>query len=1343
MIKEGKSIDRMLLVTFTDAAAKSMREKIRQEFQAIAQDPQEPKKLRDKMSDQINRLAGADISTIHAFCLRLIKRYYYLIDLDPQFRLLTDQTEQLLLMEEVWQEVSERFYQEPNHQSDGAASFAELVENFSSDRDDQGLDDLVLKLYDVANAQPDPTEWLKHLPDHYRLTTNLLESPFYQEVCDVASQRLAQARQDTKEALDRARTAGLDKDTAVLEEDNQRLQLLLSQLTGDLSQVLMVIKQTQLVTFKGRAKKDFKDRYTALQDDWETFTVSLSASAKLDQQSLRDQLETFKAKLIALKDQAPTKKAHDLIDRNVQTIDHLLGFCLQRSWDSIQVAFKYASFSNTPAKPKGQEDVAEDHALIKDERKKLRETISGIAEDFFSYKEQQLRTLSARAQRVLTRLSRVTIAFKQRYQQVKNNRHLMEFSDLEHNALKILTPPADQPDWQELVKDLRAHYQEIMIDEYQDTNQLQEKILMQLTSPQSHKLFMVGDVKQSIYRFREADPSLFLQKYRDYRQENPDNQAIILKENYRSMRGVTAFTNLVFKQLMDVQVGEIAYDQDAELKYAATYYDSSDANQVKPTEVMLYVANANSAAPQDDYEPDKEAGELRMVGAKIKSLVTSGYQIFDSKTQQMRPVNYNDIVILERTKKINNTLMEEFNKLDIPLTVHDVESYFQTVEVRVMVSLLKVIDNPHQDIPLVAVLRSPMVQLTNKELAFIRLQNQSVDYYTALQLFRYRYQNKQKMRPYGKKKLLSAQEQKSLYDKVATFFNQLVEFRNTAKQQTLVDLIWQIYNQTGYLDYVGTMPGGQQRQANLHALYQRAQSYEESSFKGLYQFIRFIEKMQEHDKDLGIAPTQLTANTVNVMTIHGSKGLQFPIVFLVDTNRGFNNRSNNGNAVVDASAGVGIKWFDNQKFIRYDTPQRKLVIEQINRSERAEDMRILYVALTRAEQQLFITASFNEAQRGTGTLTSAWNRWQKAYQTTTTVLSPQLRLDANSFMDWLGLALTRHAGKTGFDVENLQKVGIELTSSPFADSNSESFNNVFRARAYNADQVTDLINEGEPKEGVQSLVQEQDAKISPLVKDIDINRVLAFRYPHATATRTTAYQSVTDVKRVFEDDDPRMGRIDYTPEDTPAKKQNSGIYINPDFAVPSFVQQDDPQPQATQVGTATHLVFQKLTLAKDQVTTDAVQKEIQDLVAHHLISPAVAAKIDYAGISAFFKTTIGQQILAHPSDYHREEPFAMIMNGHEPFADIDASDNDQVLIHGIIDGYLETAEGITLVDYKTDHVTAGSLKRVIRNYSGQLKLYTEALSMMKEIPVVQMGLYLVELKEFVSVHGGGDQSGDH
>ncbi|MBB1078399.1 helicase-exonuclease AddAB subunit AddA [Limosilactobacillus sp. STM2_1] len=1350
LIKEGQSIDRMLLVTFTDAAAKNMRDKIRTALQKIVQDSTKPKALRDRMGSQINRLAAADISTIHAFCLKLIKRYYYLIDLDPQFRLLTDDTERLLLQEDVWHEVSEQLYRTSTEKVAGRASFGELVLNFSNDRDDQGLDDLVLRLYDIANAQPDPEGWLQKLPDNYDLGDGeILQSAFYQDqLKPLVIEKLQQFVQDYRELAMRAADNGLDKTEEILKTDQEVISQLSSALSGiKMENVCQIMAQQKFGSFRGRPAADdpridvFKNiqkQRNGLKKQWEQ-TVSDSLGIVKDTEAVKEKVLTNVTRLrdafVELIEKADAsgldEKTVTSLQKDRQMMQDILDLLQPPTWDMVRDLFVNAKFARLSGKPKDDDLAEETYKSIGKTRTGIKKQFDQLVEHFFTYSEKQFRTISTHAQELLKELSVVTIKFCQQYQQTKINRHVLEFSDLEHYAYAILTPPADQPNWQALVQDLQKHYQEIMIDEYQDTNRLQESILMKLTSPDRKNLFMVGDVKQSIYRFREADPTLFLGKYQDYR-NGENGEAIVLGENFRSMTNVTSFTNTLFEQLMDKEVGEIDYDEDAHLKYAATYYEDNKDNHAKPTEVLLYDANATSNDKQDvDHEDDKLAGEFRMIGMRIKQMVEGQEMIFHPDDGQMHPIQYGDIVLLERTKAINNTLMEEFNKLNIPLTVHDVESYFQATEVRVMMAILKLIDNPQQDIPLAAVLRSPIVGLTNQELAFIRLQNRSADYYTALQSFVRNYDQK----TLHHQSLFTAEQATQLYEKITHFLEMLKTFRQTAQQQTLVDLIWQIYDQTGYLDYVGAMPGGHQRQANLHALYQRAHTYEQSSFKGLYQFIRFIEKMQEHDKDLGVAPTQLTANTVNVMTIHGSKGLQFPVVFLIDATHGFNKGAARENAVVDAMAGVGIRYMDKERVV-YDTPQRQAVIEEVQRGERAEDLRVLYVALTRAEQRLVITGSFNEEMR-TQSLTGSWQRWQKAFQSNHLLIGPQPRISANSFMDWIGLALARYPE---FNAKQLSAGDVTLEESALAGSKTTILNTIpdFIAKTYTFTKVTDgLATIGQ--DASEDTVATNNIPVDDASRE-KIAKIIRYRYPNIVATQTTAYQSVTDVKRVFEDPDTRdMARWDY---DQQRKIKTQGMYLNNKFDVPPFIQQDNSQPAPTDIGTATHLVFQKLSLEEGMPDIQQVDSKIQQLVAERLINPQVAGQINRQGIVGFYRTSVGKEIIKHPTAYHREVPFSMIMNGHELFKGVNASDDERILIHGIIDGYLKTDKGIILVDYKTDHINTNyqefDLARIKDRYRGQLELYKEALNIMEGVPVVQMGLYLLELGEFVLFTKEGD-----
>lgn len=1245
LVESGENIDSLLVVTFTDAAAKNMRDRIRQALLKAAADPKRSRADRERMREQVNRLAVAHISTIHAFCRQLISQYYYRLKLDPASRLLTDDTEQELLRETVWDQVREYYYQrDADHRSDDEqyGPFEQLVVNFGGDRNDDGLGEAVHQLDTVASAQAQPAEWLKKLPQIYQFDDgDITNSHFYRElVKPLLKRHLHQWLKDMHELTLSARDAGLALET--------------------------------------------------------TFTADSETLAELN----------------------------DFVDDE------------QISWDELAAKFTGVKFTRAARTPKKGDPDRDLHQRLIKRRNTLKKAVQRLASEIFTYDSQQLKAICGHCRDLVSNLAAVTIRFEHDYQTTKRRRHLMDFNDLEHYAYQLLTPAPDDEAGQSLVQDLRQSFTEILIDEYQDTNQLQEAILTALAGDGSDsanpRMFMVGDVKQSIYRFREADPTLFLTKYHDY-QQTDDGQAIVLGENFRSTRGVTGLVNVLFEQLMDTTVGEMDYDQAAHLKAAADYYPE---NTPQKTELLLYDANAGDG---DVQEADKLDGELRMVATRIRQMVTNHEQVYDPDSGQFRDVTYGDIVILERTHGINNQLIEQFGAQGVPVTVHDVNNYFASTEVRVMINELRLIDNPYQDIPLAAVLRSPIVGLNENQLAYLRINDRTDQYYQALVNFRDHYD------PHQSADWMTSTDREGhqrdladLYRRVDRFLTQLQTFRQSAQQLSLVDLIWQIYTTTGYLDYVGGMPGGAQRQANLHALYQRAQTYEENGFKGLYRFVRFIERIREENSDIGSAPVQLAANTVNVMTIHGSKGLEFPIVFLVDADHGFNNQSLRSNVVVDPHVGVGIQYVDSNN-VRFDTPQRAVIKESLQRSQRAEDLRLLYVALTRAQQRLIITGSFNEAT-SRHQLVKTVDNWQRAYQNDGALLGAQLRTDANSFLDWIGMALMRYPY---FDLQKLtvtrqengqDQVVSEVKPSVLNLGQSYSWqdpNTHFQLRLSTWNQTSQAINQL-PMPPVADHHQQSGA-IHPDAAQQKISHLLNFRYPYQAATATTAYQSVTAVKRVFEDPDERqMTQLDFA---AARKAKTRGLYLNRDFATPQFMQTTDVKPTAAEIGTATHLVFQWLDL-HSPVDAEKVNATIDALVHRNLISKTIAKQINRQGIINFYQTAVGQEVLAHPDQVHREVPFSLLMNGGELFSAIDQSDGEHILIHGIIDGYLELNDGIILFDYKTDHVDQNrqrAVQAIVDRYRGQLVLYRRALNLMESVPVKEMLLYLVDLGQTVPV----------
>ena len=1221
------NIDQFLLVTFTKEAAKNMRDRIRQRLLNDS--------VNQHLKAQLARLPLANISTIHAFCEQIIKQYYYVIGLDPKYRLLTDAAEQNLLQEQVWQALEEEWLGQANQQfADLKAAFQTTASNVG-----EGLAEVVWQLDTVANAQAHPQAWLDQLLENYRCEAAMTTSPFY---------------------------------------------------------------QTQLQPLVAAALADLAQKLTTLVD--------------------------------AVPPAGPFGKIQTILQADLTRVKDLQAALPTAGWDQLVHAFSQAKFDRWSTAGLKEAADKEAAAALKAQRDTLKDQFTKLGEQYFNVDEAVLLQRVGQARGLLAQLIAVTKEFRQRYQGLKAAQHLVDFSDLEHFAYQILT--TETPAGRQAQAQLRHQFREIMVDEYQDTNALQDELVKQLHDPAQNHLFMVGDVKQSIYRFRQADPTLFLARYRRYAGEAAGNEAIDLAENFRSMNSVTDFVNVIFTQLMDETLGELAYDQAAQLKYAATRYEAAADPRPAP-ELLLYDASATETPdPAVEHYVERQvndpaAGEVWLIGLRIRQMLDRHETIFDQTTGQMRPIEPRDIAILARTKQLNNQLVEQFARLEIPVVVHDVKNYFKATEVQTMLALLKVIDNPAQDIPLVAVLRSPLVGLTERELALIRLQAVDADYYSALvatQTALAKPDSRAKLAAQWAAWDLSQPSDQGptpgnfdqFAGKVQRFQKQLTTFQQVAERQSLVALIWQIYQTTDYLDYVAAMPGGSQRQANLHALYQRANEYEQGGMRGLYRFIHFIERMQRRDDDLAQAPGEVVGNAVNVMTIHGSKGLQFPVVFLVNNGHHFNTMTQTAPLVVNPHVGVGMRFSvpvpdDPLTRYRYDLPQRAVVLRSLLYQERAEEMRLLYVALTRAEQRLIITAGTDHEPA------QLVAKWQAAATATTQVLPAAVRLQAKSFLDWLGMTLVR----TGL-----------LTPATFASEaawpQTVAVPAQLRcvAQVYTANQLEAALATLKDHRG-QAVTTPAETPLTRAQQQF-LAQTLQMQYPHLAATKTTAYQSVSALREVFASQDPdeaRMGHLSFNQQTV----QEEGRYLQGDFGQPSFLAQGPQKPTATAIGTATHLVLAQLALTTGVVTPEQVTSKIDELVANGLIdSPQLGAAIDVAGIVAFYQTPLGQQILAHPRQVRREQPFSMLLNGSDLFTNLQADDGE-LLIHGIIDGYLTTPAGIELFDYKTDEIDAGDPTPVIERYRGQLNLYAAALHQMTGQPVLHQYLYLVRIGELVEV----------
>ena len=1157
----GVGVDELLIVTFTEAAASEMKQRIETALKksfALANGEE-----RAYFQTQLDLLPQANISTLHAFCMTVVQRYYYLIGLDPKFRMLTDATEIKLLKEDVWEKIRQESYGEP--------TFQKLTNNFSGDRNDDGLAEVVDQLTDFSRSHPYPEMWLNQVVHLY---------------------------------------------------ENERV---------------LEVLHDEIIPL-------FVDNLDVLVNDYEQLIATITAP---EMAPTVEFLQAEKMKLVALMDVAK-----------------------DQPFASLVTAVTDFTFETIKKGKKLDDDLKEFSKTITQRRNDLKKSFESACNLILPEDPFVLFAQLPEVQTIVGELSQKAKRFLSEYTALKRERNLVDFDDLQHLALQILQTKDVATGLNLAQLYYRKKFQEVMVDEYQDINQLQDTLIASVAQPDN--LFMVGDVKQSIYSFRQAEPSLFLEKYHLYEKNDPAvGTRILLQENFRSRKEVLDFTNLIFTQLMDEQVGQLDYDESATLKLGFKGYP--DSEDFKP-ELLIYEKGAagsrvqvaeNSGDESDDDDPteieDKSQGELMMVATKIQQLIADKFEIYDKSkdVQAMRPLRYSDIVLLAPTRTHNLDLQDIFKQFNIPIVINDTKTYFQATEIKTMLAMLEIIDNPIQDIPLVAVLRSAMVGLNETDLAAIRAKTLDGTFYQALRNF-------------------SEETPSELTTKITAFLAELDDLRNFRKTHRLADLIWKIYQDTYYFDYVGGLPNGRQRQANLTALANRATQYEAMNYRGLYQFIQLLKKMREKEEDLG-EPDVLTAeNAVQFMTIHGSKGLEFPVVFLLDMNKWANLRDLNSPAIAEKNSGIGISFLDADR-VRHTTYPRVIITQKKKRLLLSEEMRKLYVALTRAEQKLFLVGSYESEEK-------MWQTWQKAAAFRTCVIPAALRLNTTSFMDWIGFSLIRHPqfqnetlnGETLPELGHFGNIGIQF---------------------YKADDFVvapvDVPQTQEPAERPELSVLTDKAKA-----------ILDYQYPFEKAVETASYQSVSEIKQLFVDPDEKG----FLPLDTKREKVGGLRFIKSDFATPEFIEK--PKVTAATIGTATHKLMQLISL-ETRPTADDFISLAQTQVDSGLLNADATNQIDFVQLTRFFDTTLGAELLDNHTTVKREQPFSLLMPANELFPQVNFADD--ILIHGIIDGYYTRAKTGELVifDFKTDHVAhldeAARADHFKTQYAGQLNLYAKAL----------------------------------
>ncbi|OYR88699.1 helicase-exonuclease AddAB subunit AddA [Lactobacillus taiwanensis] len=1155
-ILSGTPVSSLLIITFTKAAAREMKERIKQKIS----DQLEIEPDNQFLRNQLLGIDTANISTIDSFCLDIIRRFYYVIDLDPQFSVLTDETQAELLKERALRELESEYLEEDNQ------DFQDFYDNFSGDRDAEGARNLLLQLYNTATSEPNYENFLNNLANYYHVEDKLVESSLW---------------------------------------------------------------QTQIKPLLIKEVSDLKDEVKKLFTFPEIDGADLS-KVKENYDIFANRLDEF---LKALKDDC--------------------------SYNEIRASLMNCKFEKTIRKSKKwSEDSIAVYQESQDLKSDLNDQLKKIFASFFVVEEKEQIKVLKKSEKLVETITGVEKKLIKKFSQLKREQNLIDYSDMEQFAFNILTTDTSNAHL------AREYYQEkfneILIDEYQDVNALQENIIRAIKKKGQNTLFMVGDVKQSIYSFRQARPDLFLSKYHAYGQDE-NSERIVLADNFRSTKRVTETVNVLFDPILTTNFGGIDYKKEGQLQFGADYYP---ADLPTASEYIFSDKKRTQSAYEEKYGDEIDFSEIQMVIARIKQLKKENFQIWDRRTQLKRPLEYSDIAIITRTRSDNLQVMQEFAKADLPLFVTDAQNYFQTFELIMIMNYLRLIDNPQQDIPLVAVLRSPLFNFKEPELAQIRVKSRSGNFYTALASF--------------------ASVNSDLGKKCKGFLQQLETLRNFAATHRISELIWSIYEKTHLLEIVTGLPNGQQRRVNLESLYERATSYESAGFKGLYQFISFIERMRKNQKDLAQPLLSDKAdNAVKLMTIHASKGLEFPVVFVMGLGHKYQTRNLSGNFTIGKdSLGLTVK----EKDYRIDSLVKSVADVEKRQQMLEEEARILYVGLTRAQQKLILVASVND-------LESKQKKWLSEIDQRTNTLPLVKKINAQSPLDFLGPKLEQ---KHEFD----QKIDDMTLALEEQDRLYYlKFNLDFKLeeiRAHNED------------------TQELSSKINTVVKDL-----YDFYYPFGDATKTTAYQSVSEIKKVFND-----------PMDTELENSrlisSSNRYLQPIDETPTFL--EEQKFTGAEIGTAMHLVLQYYNYEGSKNEKN-LEEEIKKLVELGKLNPLMAPYLSKDALNWFVMSEFAKDFWKKPANLHRESQFSSLVNASELFNNF-SDPAAKILVHGTVDGYFETDEGLILFDYKTDFVDKKheeqAIKKIKQKYTGQLRLYEQALNEMTDSKKV-IGKYLILL----------------
>ena len=1185
--KRPVDIDKLLVVTFTKAAAAEMKSRVSNAIEnMLMENPSN-----EHLQRQATLLHNAQITTIDSFCQNIIRNYFHVIDLDPSFRV-ADENELAIMKSDIMEELLEQRYADSKENKN--QTFLDFTESFSPGRTDSVIEKLVLRLFDVSMSYPWQEEWLDSCLNMYGSTSlaELEETVWMKELVKYISDTLNDYMKMAQSALEICNSSGGPANYCdAIQSDINQINVLMS--------------------------------YNSYEGYYQGFIKLNPArlSAKKDENVIKEKREAVKS-----------------IRNSYQ----------KNGLQTLKKNFFYQPPEEMLA------DIMAMHPLVKE--------LINLVKDF-------------------------SVLFAEK----KREEGVLDFADMEHFALNILVNKNNgKTSPSEVALELQEYYEEIMTDEYQDSNFVQELILTSLCrAPESKPyLFMVGDVKQSIYQFRLARPDLFMQKYNSYTVGMGPYQRIDLHMNFRSRKIVIDSANYIFEEIMKECLGGINYDDDAKLILGKKYEDT-DLKISEKTDVFLIEQKS-----EDDEVIEKRMLEAGAIGKSIREMVQGSNPLYINGKEGYRRTEYRDIVILLRSVSgWSEEFIETLTDMGIPAYSDTKTGYFSAIEVCTVLDFLRIIDNPRQDIPLVAVLRSVIVNLTDEELAYIAAVPRTLSYMDQVLLFIKMYGEDKSIKDLDKyitKMPISDEEGKKLAQKLQNFCNMLSNYQDMSKYLSVYEILQCIYKETGYYDIMSAMPAGEKRAANLDILLQKSIEFTENGHRGIFGFTHYIERLNKSDIDFGEASiSNENTNAVRIMSIHKSKGLQFPVVFVAGMGKQFNLQDARRSTIIDADYGIGADYINLDIRIKQPVLMKRFMANQIKKSTLSEEIRILYVALTRAEEKLIITGTAANIDKKI----EKWKSKGKTHNMTSL-------LSAQTYFDWImPVLLCDKNADNLFDIIKIQQSDIVTEEKQELEKNIVNYNllkNWDIKKIYDKDML--------------SAIKEQ----------------LEYKYPYSSEQKLSVKVSVTEMKRMAL----KKANILADEKEDEHKIDKADYYVAPKA---SFIK-DKGKIQGAQKGTLYHLVMEHLPYENLNDNFD-FDKFILSMCDSGYMTKAEAAVIDKKKFKKFIGSNICKRMCKAQSEgkLKREQPFIIGLPVAEVYESVSDDSTEIVLMQGIIDAFFEEDGQIVLVDYKTDFVKRGNSSELVQKYGKQLEYYTRALENITRKKVKEKIIYSFSLETEVYV----------